>query len=424
MFFPRLNSPNQNYLTSINKLCGLNQSFQSLYKLFFSSLISMNLIVNYYPQAKSFIKEDITSLIGNKSIDLFDNYCIINDVSVKEISKLVFLLQAARRIGIYLGKANYESNISDSFNHLKKSLNLDALKTLSSNISSFAVDSVKLANISIPTPDISATIGNFVSDFLADDVEVDLRNPDLKILSLVSSDEVILCVDIIGFPLSKRPYKITAHAGSLNGVFAYTIARLVGYTKNKILVDPFCGGAPIPIECALFNNEKSAFTFENKFKAFSMPFFKDEFSHLSEELNNKECSKNKIIYGYDYMLKVLNSAQKNSKLSGVFDALQFSKVNIDWIDSKFDEGAVDFIISNPPQISNRNNNKKDILKVYDELFFQAKYLLSKTGILGILLICTEEVEDIATKHKLKLIEEIPISSGGQKYTLLKFKRSI
>ena len=383
----------------------------------------MDLIVHHYLGAKDVVKEDIIDIIGKKKVLCEDRFAIVKDVSPSEVATLSFRLQSAIHIGILFGKAKMEDDIEDSLKLMEKGFDNKVLSMFLSDASTFGVRTVKDGDISIPSPDISSLVGEWFFDICGkEDLDVKLKSPDLPILTIATDDTLVVCLDVIGFSLAKRPYKISLHSGSINGVFAYTLARLAGLGKDSLVVYPFCGGATIPIEVATYQQGTSSFPFENKFTGFRIPKFKDDFESVSKDLLEKDLSKDISVFGFDNMLKIVKGAQKNAKLSGVFESINISKVDVEWIDSKFEEGEVDLIVTNPPQISIRNGNHKQIVKVYDDLFYQGKYLLPKKGILAVLLIHKDDAIEIASKHQFKVHSEQELYSGGQRYFFLKFRQ--
>ncbi|MBN1175551.1 RNA methyltransferase [Candidatus Woesearchaeota archaeon] len=382
----------------------------------------MDLIIHHYQGAKDIVKEDIIALVGKKKVTGEDKLTIIKDVSPKEIAILSFRLQSAIHLGVLLGKDKFSGTVEDSLSKIEKKFDQKTLDLFLKDANSFGVRTVKDGEVSIPSPDVSSSVGEWFFNQSKKELDVKLKNPDLPILAIITDSELVISLDVIGFSLSKRPYKIALHSGSINGVIAYTIARLSGMTKDSLIVDPFCGGGTIPIEVATYKEETSSFPYENKFTGFRIPILKSSFEEVSKQILDKELSKEISVFGFDNMLKVIKGAQKNAKLSGVFTSITLSKVDIDWVDSKFEQGEVDLIITNPPQISNRNGNQKQITKVYDDLFYQGKYLLSKKGVLAVLLIHSDEAIEMASKHGFKVFQTIPVQSGGQKYDLIKFKQ--
>ena len=216
-------------------------------------------------------------------------------------------------------------------------------------------------------------------DFLSHDVEkeigsailknnktkVDLEEPEDIVYCYIFENKCYLGIDVSLSDLSKRDYKIFVHPASIKGTLAYSLLRIGGYSGKEIIVDPFCGSGTIPIEASLFAMSKSVHYYsKNKFP------FGDKLKDDIKERKGK-------IYGYDLLLKHILAARKNTKIAGA--EIEFSKVDISWLDTKFDEGSVDIIVTDPPRLS-KHFKEKDYRNLMKELFYQAKYLIKKGNI--------------------------------------------
>lgn len=366
--------------------------------------------------------DDISLLIGDKKIILFEGACVVEDVSTDDLAVLAYRLQSAFHIGVLLaGESDFEG-LKNKF--LLDELDLSSWKNFVSENSSFAVNTIKIVKHDIPSPDLSASFGETILEFSKKqnlNLKVNLSKPEVSFMVFITDSFCGIGVDIIGFDLSRRPYKLFNHSSALNGVFAHSISRFAGIDKNSVILDPFCNNGTIPIEIALFQNEKSPFVFERRFLGLNYSFTKDSFEKIEESLKkNNESSKN--IFGYDEQLKIILSAKKNAKIAGVLDNITFSKVSVDWLDTKFEEQTLDFIISNPPRDSKRLNNPKKIAKMFDELFYQSRFILKKNGLLVLLVFKTEEVISLGHKHGFVLKESKIVFSGQQENSLLIFSR--
>jgi len=250
-------------------------------------------------------------------------------------------------------------------------------------------------------------------------LEVDYDSPEIIFYLYLYNDKGYLGIDLSGFDLSKRQYKIFNHPGSLKGTTAYCLVRYSGYKPNQIMIDPFMGSGVIPIEAALFASGMSVRYYEkDKFELNNYDWFnKKDFLKLDKKIKDVE-----NIFCYDYLFKYLSSVKKNSKLAGVDKYINMSKVDVDWIDTKFDKKSVDIIISDPPRIS-KNKDMKGIEKVYDELFYQADYILKKSGSICLLVNDLNFVEEIAKKRKFKIISNKTIFQGQEEFELIKLMKS-
>jgi putative N6-adenine-specific DNA methylase len=355
---------------------------------------------------------------------------LIKDLTIGDLALLAFRAQSAKKVGVLLGSFDLSNDFSEDWlkDSFKKSFSEKDVSEWSSMIAGVKTFGVSVINETgddnYSSVEVARLIGGVLfDDFKASniDISVKLKQPQLDFFVYLSPTTFYYGLDLTGVQMERRPYKLLTKSSSINGVFAYAIARIAGLKKDSLMVDPFCGSGTIPIESALYQQGKSPFVFNNDFSAFRLPFSKDSFKSVSDDLKSKPLvSSKKTINGFDYILKIVMSAKKNAKLAGVFDACNFSKVDVEWLDSKFEENEVDIIITNPPKESAKKNNKQDIKKVYDELFYQSRYVLSKDGVLAILTNKTDLLEDLAKKHGFVFKEKRKLFSGEQPYILIQF----
>lgn len=373
---------------------------------------------------------EVKELLG-KPCELIDDLCFVKACSPQDIASLAFHSQSARRVGVVLAELslknpNLEECFEKAMHKLDQQLDKDAFDSLCSHAQRFGVSTVKTVKESLDSPDISRLVADaFIKTAarLKKNFVVDLNNPDCPVLCLVTQTRIVVCVDVIGFPLQKRPFKLFAYPGSVNGSFAYSLARLAGVRKKSVVVDPFCQSGDVLLEIALFQQGTSPFRFQKRFFGFQLPALKDAFEKQEFKEKKKTLKKDIYLFGFSTQTKMMLAAQKNAKLAGVHESIKFSKADIDWIDTKFDEKSVDFIISNPPQVSKRLGNEKKIMKLYDELFYQARFLLAASGSLALILTKEEGVKQLAQKNGFETQKEMKLHSGGQTYKFLLFSRT-
>ena len=123
-------------------------------------------------------------------------------------------------------------------------------------------------------------------------------------------------------------------------------------------------------------------------------------------------------------MRHIKAAEKNAKIAAVNSLINFSRTDIEWLDTKFKEHSIDKIISYPPQIS-KLIPAKELEKLFKELFYQANYILNPKG--RIVLISTEGrindlLEKAAEMHKFKLLSKKEITHGQQKEVIIAFVR--
>lgn len=373
---------------------------------------------------------DVKELLNKKSV-CNAGVCIIDDVSFKDIATLTYKAQSAHRVGVLLTdfdlpKDNNEEKLEELARKHIKNISKKEIEVLFEKTQSFSMTTQnESSSIFIDSVGVSGLLGGLFNKELQSrniDVKVNLKHPDIILFTYIDDNHCYIGVDLTGVDLLRRPYKIITKSSSINGPFAYTLARLAGVKKDSIVVDPFCGSGTIPIETAIYQENYSPFMFENKFSGLRLSCCKKEFEAVQKELKEgvKNREKKKLVTGFDHILRIVTSAKQNAKIANVNESIHFSKVDVEWIDSKFDEGEVDVIITNPPKESKKLNNTKDIRKVYDELFYQGRFILKDEGILGILTNKTQLLEELALRHGFTPKDKIEMQSGAQPYFFVSF----
>lgn len=367
-------------------------------------------VITEFPETCSLeIKEII-----KKECKIFDNICLIENITEKEIARFTYLTQSSKRICIEI--CNFK------INDFKEDVELN-LKEISTkyleNVKTFKVESEHLDDYLIGSQNINKIVGEKLEKIT--NLKVNLTNPDIVFFTF-ENNHLFLGIDIIGFDMTKRPYKIASQTDALNGGFAYELIRLSGFKKNNKLLDPFAGSGMIPIEAALYSLQISSFRFENKFNAFKLNFIKKYFLEQEVEEKNKIIPTSNNIFGYDFLMKHVTGMQKNAKLAGVEKNITMSKVSIDWLDTKIDEKSIDLILTDPPKFNKRLNNEKEIYKIYEELFYQAGFILKNKGTINVLFTSEDLLEKAAKKHNFNKTKVFDLLRGEQKFKFIVFKK--
>ena len=67
-------------------------------------------------------------------------------------------------------------------------------------------------------------------------------------------------------------------------------------------------------------------------------------------------------------------------------------------------------------------HQKEIIKVYNEFFYQAEYILKKKGAIIVLTKNPESIVEAAKKHKFKIAKKYTVNQGEELFVILKFSR--
>lgn len=370
-------------------------------------------IITDFPET---CKLEIKEII-NKNCEIFESVCFVKDVNKKEIVRFCYHSQSSKKICLNINNFN----IKDLDKDIVKNIN-NIPKEVLEGVNSFAVRSEHNENIKLKSEEINAKLGDLVNKLT--NLKVNLSNPNIIFYAHISK-HLFFGIDLTGFDMSIRQYKIYLQPDSLNGCFSYHLLRRFNIKKGKKLLELFGGSSNFGIEFALFQYQISPFIFENKFIGNKLDFIKKEFFEVEKEeletlkeFGNKTTDTN--IISYDDVLKKIMGIKKNAKLAGVEKTIEISKISLDWLDTKIEENSIDFIMTQPPKENDKNT--KEIDKLYDELFYQANFILNKKGNIVILTNHNKLILENAKKNKFKVVEEIEIFRGKSKYDIILLKR--
>ena len=209
--------------------------------------------------------------------------------------------------------------------------------------------------------------------------KVNLKNPKTTIYIEIINDTCIIGV-LHKKDMQKRKYKIRMNSASINACIAAGMVRLAKVEKKHHIIDPFCKDGVIVIETALQGV--------------------------------------KSVYGLDESLNNVKNSKVNAQVAKV--KVSISKAEIDWLETKFEEGTIDRIITNPP-FPSKNRKLSEIEKITKELMQQAKFVLKKDGLLVLITQNSKLIEKYAKEYGFKLTKELTIIIGGSIYKAQVFK---
>ena len=325
----------------------------------------------------------------------------------QSIDRVLFLLSELKVNGQLLANTISilkESNLSDWLNKKK-----------------YVIRCIRIGEHNFSSADVEAELGKSLFSYFKNtyNCDVDFNNPDVILLVYVINDAAYIGVDFSGFELNKRHYKIFAYPSSLRATIGYALLRLGDFKDNEVLLDPFVGDGVIVIEAALYvfqfpvnHYQKDKFIFR-KFELLKNTDFDRFLSKFDKKIETKS-----EIYGYDFLFKYVDYSRKNAKIAGVTDMINFSRVELEWLDVKFKGKSVDKIVTKLPTIKN-----KKFEKIVNEFFYQSSYILKDNGAISLATFSKEPVVEYAKKNNFSLVGERQIFSGKQPIFALLFKKS-
>ncbi len=244
-------------------------------------------------------------------------------------------------------------------------------------------------------------------------IVIDYKKPQTRFLALIEENECIFGIDFSGIDLGRRDYRIFLGNEALKGNIAASLLFIAEYEPKHALLDPFCRHGIIPIEAALFSTNTSPHKFDREKFAFSTMPIKTKFV-------DKERKFDGTIIAMDDNFKHVISTQKNAKIAGIVKQIDFSRTNLQWLDAKFGKNFLDRIITFPPQ-PGRSLAETTAEKIYHQLFYQAEYILKKTGKICLCMKRgTELAKKKASEFRFKIEKEQTIMQGEERLTIIVF----
>lgn len=368
--------------------------------------------------------EDITSSeikgITNKKTIKGNGVVIFEAEKFEDFFRLCYKAQSARKVLLLLGEFKIK-NLDD----IRKQIQKTSLKEWIGKDTTFAARCI-CRDSDFSSQEIEPEIGGFIFDALDFKPKVDLTNPDITFFAFIDREDCYLGIDFSGNDLGKREYRIFTGAEKLKPTVAYALVMMSGFKDGEALLDPFCGSGTIAIEAALyakkmpvnfFNKEKFLFL---KLKRFEDYDFEAFFDKENKKINKKIKSS---ITAADPNFQAIYSAKKNAKIAGVEKDISFSRKEPKWLDIKFKQSSIDRIVSFPPQKS-RILTEKNVEKLYNELFYQADYILKKGGTAALLLKDTGIAESAAKKYNFKIKQKQKIMQGREEFVAVVFSKPL
>jgi len=262
---------------------------------------------------------------------------------------------------------------------------IDWSQHMNSN-SSFLINSQSFRSELSHTKFVSQRIKDAVVDHFKDMDEqrpdVEFEQPDVTIQCRIRQNQVILSIDLAGFGLHHRGYRLQGGAAPIKENLAAALLIRAGWQKlcrektdvDLTLYDPMCGSGTFLIEAAMMALDIAPGTYRDYLGIFGWNQFNQDLwdKTIAKAEQKKEQSINRTInshrlqiIGSDINPKAVKSAQSNIGLAHLEDVIKVHIAGIDQVEQIEipDEGLV---IVNPPY-SERLGEFEQVKSLYFEL---------------------------------------------------------
>jgi 23S rRNA G2445 N2-methylase RlmL len=226
--------------------------------------------------------------------------------------------------------------------------------------------------------------------------EVNFKEHDVPIVCHYTGEEYILGIDLAGFELHKRPFRVFAHSASFTGDIAYFLIRKTGFKAGEKFLAGFCKDGGLAIEAALYVNGK--IVNKGRLALLKFPLFRD----LEIPISNQDKT---VVFAFDDSMPNVTAAKKNVSIAGVKDLVEVSKYALDDLDVKYSQNFFDRVVF---QLTTKDENN------INEVYYQVKYIL-KSG--GRLMLVTRKNFDLSISENFKLLEQEELQRGESSHVV-------
>lgn len=331
--------------------------------------------------------------------------CVIFEFSdIEDLCLLCYKSQSANRILHLL----CEFEFGDLFEEIGDFIKKINFETLTKDYRRIGIECMRIGNHKFNSMDVESRIGRLLMEKCGEEKSIALQDYEILVFAYIIDNKFYLGIDYSGFEMNKRDYKVHTHSNSLRGTIAYALIREAGLQKDHVVLDPFSRDGVIPIESALYCADFPVNYYKKEKLAF--PRLKNvmDAEKLFKSMDKKIKNRKTRIFCLDHLFKYVDYSRKNAKIAGVDKLINFSRVELEWLDIKFKKESVDRIITNPPTSKNAGLDK-----VYNEFFYQSQYILKKGGFIALISKTTEMAKKHAGMHDFSVVREKEIWSGQQ-----------
>ncbi|MBS3100848.1 methyltransferase [Candidatus Woesearchaeota archaeon] len=339
--------------------------------------------------------------------------CVAFDFkNLRDLCLLCYKCQSADRVLYLIGTFEFE-NFFEEFKTFIEKTGFDEWVDKSKK---FKVECIREGKHDFNSVNVEGKAAGLIQNKFKNK-KFDIKSYDILFLVYIVNDKCYFGVDFAGFEMNKRAYKIFLHSNSLRGTIAYALVKESGFVKDDVALDPFSRDGVVAIEAAFY----AAGFPVNYYKKDKFAFLKlkigVDFEKFFEGVDKSIKKPKAEIYSYDHLFKYVDYSRKNAKIAGVDKHINFSRVELEWLDIKFKKESVDRIITNPPTSKNAN-----LEKVYGEFFYQCDYILKNNGTVAIVSRIPDFVKKHAEKRDFAVHREKEVWSGEQLLKIMVFKK--
>lgn len=380
--------------------------------------MAYELICQTTPMLEEFAVKEIKELTKNKASVKKPGIIEFKTKDLFDIVKLNYNARIIERVLIKLGEFSFK-DMKDLTEKVKK---ID-FSEFAKKGKSFAARCDRTGKHEFDSYEVEPVLGDavYVSVKTAKNfaLKVDLEFPDFLFKFIIRDDLCIVALDSSGDELNKRGYKVYFSNHNLRPSIANAIIEFSGWDSSKgLFLDPYSGDGILCVEAGIKElNISSGFMRKDKFAFLNWSLFDRDELEAYYKKRDSEISKKKVkIQGMDKFTQNVDGANKNAKLAGVARDIDFSRYDIDWLDSKYGEKSVEYMIVFPPTPRVGNEG---LSKFFKDIFYQAEYILK-----DYLIIFSNQhrlIDEFSKEYSFKVVKKMEVDYGSPHFFMYMLK---
>ena len=361
------------------------------------------IILNTKDFSGDFIEDEVKILTGKELNCINDEYFSYEFKDLGELNEFVYnIIFLSRTVdGIYLEICDAKtSKISSHIKDLFSNKNMFFEINSKTKIFDKKKTEIDFGNLIREELELNVDLKEYDFSFKIFDIEEDLekkkRGKDKNKISTVCA------LDLVGFDLSKREYKLNSDSKSINSSVPNFLFSLMGIDEEEdefSIIDISANLGDVIIEASMYN-KRLPLNIRQKTK---LPIYK--LLKKIAKTPRVDSSKNKVIAVVQNN-KTFKDLRENINFAG--QKVKISQYDFDWLDVKFQAQDIDYVVSQFPCF----DTEKEFLDYQDEFFYQAEFIVER--LIGV--ISKKKInKSVLEKYKLQIEEEEEVIVGEQKY---------
>jgi len=359
------------------------------------------------------------------SCEEYDSCLVMKGLSEEDLVRAAYTLQTPMRIAWLLGATRVDVSMEETLTALEALIQSLTLTKAIPHGMSFTVICDRQGTHDYTSVDIAQETGRLIKRQCKEQEGytplVDIKQPDVTIYLFIDEDDAWIGVDLLGKDSSKRAYKVFNNPHSVKGTTAACLLMAAQWTPGQSLLDPFTSGGTIAIEAALMTTKHSPHYYDKSLACLKHPSF-PRARQVIEEADAQRAQAKEMIYAFDAHLPNVTAAKKNAKIAGVEKAISFSKLDVEWLDTKLSGKSIQRIVCQPLEAS-KHVPLSRAENIHKELFYQAGYVLTDDGTLTFLVQKPEELRRAAEQYGFSVKEQHMITTGKLPRWIITFERT-